>query len=156
MITGAVLIFFPKALNEFSGVRNVVGFSRSIDEKQKCLFVSRLFLQHLLSGVARFRIGAERKKDRAKLQLYFGIVRLQFSRFLEQRVGLENLSSVEINAAQLAQRYWIVWGKSKDIAILLLGFVILLGGKIIVCTGEMLLLVLFLLCAPKTGDGQQR
>src|SRR5262249_8910342 len=156
MMTGAVLIFFAKALNEFSGGLNVVGFSRSIDEKQKCLFVSRLFLQHLLSGVARFRICAGPKKDRAQLHLYFGIVRLQCSRFLEQRVGLGHLSLVEINAAQLAQRCWIPWGKSKDLAILFFGFVILLGGKIIVCTGEMLLLVLFLLCASKTGDGQQR
>ena len=91
----------------------------------------------------------------AKLQLYFGIVRLQFRGFLEQRIGLQNLSLVEINDAQLAQRRRILRGKSKHVAIFFLGFVILLGGKIIVCAGEMLLLAILFLCAPKTGDGHQ-
>ena len=65
MITGAVLIFFPKALDEFSGVLNIVGFSRSIDKQQKCLFVPRLFLQDLQSGVARLRI-RHRSKERSR------------------------------------------------------------------------------------------
>ena len=43
----------------------------------------------------------------------------------------------------------------KHVAILFFGFVILLGGKIIVCAGEMLLLAILFLCAAKTGDGHQ-
>ena len=63
------------------------------------------------------------------------------------------MSLLEINAAQLAQRRWILRRKSKHVAVLFFSFVILLGGKILVRTGEMLLLGLFLLCASKTRDG---
>ena len=63
MISGAVLIFFPKALNELSSVLNLLGRSRSIGQQQKCLFVSRLFLQDLQGGVARLRIITGRKKE---------------------------------------------------------------------------------------------
>ena len=90
------------------------------------------------------------ESDPAKLELDFQIVRLQFCGFLEQRIGLHNLSLVEINGGQLPQRHRIVRGKSKHLAILFLGFVILIGGKIIVGAGEMLLLGLFFLCTPET------
>jgi len=79
-----------------------------------------------------------RAQDGRKLQLYFGIIWLQFQRFLEQRIGLQRLSLVDINAAQLAQRRWILRGKSKHLAIFFLSFVILLGRKIIIRAGEML------------------
>ena len=42
MIAGAVLILIAKALNEFSGVRNVVGRPGSIDKQQKRLFDTAL------------------------------------------------------------------------------------------------------------------
>jgi hypothetical protein len=114
-----------------------------------------LFVQHLLSGVARFRIRTERKKGRGKLHLYFGIVRLQFCGFLKQWVGLQDLSLIDIDNAQLAQRRRILWRKSQHVAILFLGLVVLLGGEIIVCAGEMLLLAILFLCASKAGDGRQ-
>src|SRR5262249_58538089 len=44
MITGAVLIFFPHALNAFSGVFNFVWGLRGIGEQQEGWSVVRLFL----------------------------------------------------------------------------------------------------------------
>src|SRR5262249_22455791 len=74
-----------------------------------------------------------------KLELYFGIVRLQLCEFLEQRVGLNDLSLVEINDAQLTQCRRIFRSKSKHPAIVRLSFVPLPCGKSCIGAGHKLI-----------------
>ena len=138
-----------RASSMSSGVREA-----SANSKSACS-LPRLFLQDLHGGVARLRIITEGERDQAKLELYFRIVRLQFRGFLEQRIGLQNLSLVEINDAQLAQRRRILRGKSKHVAIFLLGFVVLPGGKSILGARQTLLLGGFLFGTAGTRDSHQ-
>src|SRR5262245_2402906 len=74
MISGKVLGFFTEALftealNEFSGVFNLVRRSRSVSQQQKCLFVARLSLQDLDGGIARLLKIAASKQAHAKFEL---------------------------------------------------------------------------------------
>jgi len=101
------------------------------------------------------RIVSALKKDRSKLELYFRIIRLQLYEFLEQRIGLHNLSLVDINDAHLTQRRLLFGGKEKDLAIVHLSFVPLPCGKSSLGARQKLIFGGFVFGATGSRDGRQ-
>src|SRR5262249_54757103 len=102
----------------------------------------------------RLRKVTERKQQYTILQLRFWVVWPQLYGFLEQLIGLWNLTLAEENDAHLPEGRRLVWVESKDLTIFFSSFAVLIGGEIFVCAREVLLLVIFLFGTPKTGGCQ--
>ena len=74
----------------------------------------------------------------SELELHFEVVRIRLGGFLKERKSLQYLALVLIDEAQLPNCYRFVWSELERLAIFVLSLVILLGGKIFVCAGQVL------------------
>ncbi len=128
------------------GLPEIIRRHGRIGEQQQCIFASGLFLEDPQRAVARVRQGVDRQIGQPELQLHVQIVRLQFPGFSQQRKSLRDLTLVIVDDAQTAGRHRVSRGCAERVAIFGLGLLVLPGGKIIVGSGEILILCELFFC----------
>ena len=153
MIARTVLIFLAQVLDECSGLVDILKADGSVGEQHKRRFPPRLLVKRAQSCLARLVILALQEEILAKFDLQIRFVRQEFRGFPEQWSGLRQLALILVRDAQVAERDRIGRINPEHLAVFRLGFVILRGGKRILCPGEMGFLGLTLLGAAGARDG---